>query len=295
MPSKPTTTGATELPTTPYSDFPMKYNTLRRRFEYRPGSGFIYDRYESRKHKHDRALGMQIPFEMDIQKQFPHFGFIDRFIDLNRNLQRKRWRTTMWLPDFIHIIHFRMPPPGPVVYREEKRHEYEDIMRKTEMAWYDAHGTLEYPSLKALEPYVPPREREEHYKIFNLSWFKPPHPYIYWNWRNQTWHIKRTPAPGKVYSKTYQFDEYIYAVADLCRIAQAIGDPRLEEYRTLNIPLLPRSQSARARSLGLRRPETRIEALWRATDETIMRTGFEEYDPAEHYAVARMADELAKV
>jgi hypothetical protein len=287
----------------------MKFNTLRQYFEYHAWSGFLIDRRATRLHGTPQVFGQQIPFELGIQKQFPHLKYQARFINQNLNLKRKRYTKLFWLPDLIHFLYFKSPPVGPLIYQGEKRYEYEEWLKKAEADRAEHIGEFAYRRLDELTDFMPSPSREEHYKIENLSWFAPRHPRIYWHWRAQRWRLQLY-YNGRRASKSYAFDDYVDAAADLIQILAKIrnvpldrlnDDPDLAALEQRLLPLLPRSQSARATALGIRRPETRIEALWRAQDEQLLHRFLDndelpyisEFDAQEDHAVQAMASSIA--
>lgn len=289
----------------------MKYNTLRQYYDYHPHSGFIVDRRQSRKIGSPQVLGQQVQLTFKIQKQFPHLGYQPRFIDLNQGLQRKRYSDLLWLPDLIHFLYFKSRPVGPLIYRGDKRHEYERWMADAEAKYHAHTRNTTYDALADLHNHMPPISNEEHLRIDNLMWFKPVHPYIYWHWQAQRWTLQFRHR-GRRLSKSYPFDQYIYAVSDLMTILAKIrgidhddydDDPDLRTLSARLLPFYPRSQSARAAALDVRRPETLVEALWRAADELHLQrfldhddplASLQEFDAIEHHAVQRRSFELER-
>lgn len=280
----------------------MKYNTLRRKFRYNPITGRITDLKMTQKTGIHHLLGD--PQKLKIRKsvQFPHLGYRPHFWDLDQNHRRKRHKELIWIPDLIHWLYHRKAPTGPLVYLSDKWYEYHEYTSELEQKLYDATGSPQYETLRDLEPYTYGGFSELHFKIRYLTWFRPIHPFIYWNWRRSSWTLGIS-IDGRRISKYYPFDQYVDAASQVVHLlAKRRGvprdryrsDPLLDRLLTATMPLLPRSQSARATAMGVRRPETRIEALWRyVTDQHIRRTyelgDTPDFDPEEFYGVELMA------
>jgi len=288
----------------------MKYNTLRQYWDYNLNTGCIQDRRLFNKTGRSELLGNPIPLSNGIQKQFPHLKPAPCFYDMNRNLKRKRYKKWVWLPDLIHFLYRRFPPTGPLVFQSERRWEYEIAMRQAELDYFKDTGQAEYDSLLDLRPYLIGFDKysdSPRYRAEDITWFRPVHPYIYWHWRNQSW-VLNISHNGKKTTGSYAFDDYIGAVEDLIEIKRRIrglkpdqipSDPELSQYQTDLFRVLPRSQSTRATANGLRRPETRIEALWRFADEQRlqdeMRAGEKhvaDYNPLLDHEVSALRNRL---
>ena len=249
----------------------ISYQTAQNRFAYHAHSGYLDDIRELKSHN---ATYLFVPPQAQPQARtreyvplytpmYPQFGESPFGVDLNHGLVRRCYSHPVFVFDLIHILLYRTPPPGPLIFAP--------LSPYWQFLTSDAPINLPHP------------------KLDYLLWFNPANPLVQWEPQYQRWRINHTVsaseranprAAARHHKKTGQrprvpksdkpmtlqttFTPWNYLRAleslqefryDACAI-----DPSTDPYAK-HLSTLPYAPRQTCRITGEPRPETLYEAL----------------------------------